>query len=412
MEVTEQVAETVDVAATDKTETTTEVAVDAVAEGTPATEAAATPTPVATPAKPNEKKKKKDKKPENPLENEFRDYFKYQEQLTRVPPHRVLALNRGERAKVIRVRIDADFDVMVQEAEKLLVPAEHPHGDFLRSCVKDALTRLVFPSLERELRRELTDSAEAHAVDVFAKNLRNLLLMAPVRSRRVMALDPGFKSGCKIAVLDEFGNLLDHVVIHLIGKPERKAEGRAKVVELIKQHAVTVLAIGNGTACRETEEFVADILANELANETLAYMIVNEAGASVYSTSQLGREEFPNYDATLRGAISIGRRMLDPLSELVKIDPANLGVGLYQHDVKAKHLRASLDAVVESCVNYVGVDLNTASPALLRYVSGLNQLKARQIYDYRTAHGPFKNRAQIQEVPVSVMPASSKPLGS
>jgi transcriptional accessory protein Tex/SPT6 len=344
-------------------------------------------------------KPKKPEKNENPLENEFRDYFQYTEQVLRVPPHRILALNRGERAKVIRIRLDADLDAMHREAEHLLVPKDHPHADFLKPIARDALARLVIPSLEREIRREMTDFAETHAVDVFAKNLRNLLLVAPVRNRRVMALDPGFKSGCKIAVLDEFGNLLDQTVIHIIGKAERKAEGRAKVVELIKQHGVTVLAIGNGTACRETEEFAAEILANELADETLAYMIVNEAGASVYSTSQLGREEFPNYDATLRGAISIGRRMLDPLSELVKIDPANLGVGLYQHDVKAKHLRASLDAVVESCVNYVGVDLNTASPALLRYVSGLNQLKGRQIYDYRQANGPFKSREQLKEVP-------------
>lgn len=362
------------------------------------------PAAIAKPAeaKPAVKKsypKKPEKKLENSLEHEFRDYFAYQESLSRIPPHRVLALNRGERAKILRVRVDADFEAMHKTADELLVPREHPHADFLRACVRDALTRLVIPSLEREVRRELTDFAETHAVDVFAKNLRNLLLQAPVRARRVLALDPGFKSGCKIAVLDEFGNLLDHGLIHIIGRAERQAEGRAKIVEWIKLHGVNVLAIGNGTACRETEEFVAGILAEELKDEPLAYMIVNEAGASVYSTSQLGREEFPNYDATLRGAISIGRRMLDPLSELVKIDPANLGVGLYQHDVKAKHLRASLDAVVESCVNFVGVDLNTASPALLRYVSGLNQLKARQIFDYRSANGPFKNRSQLQEVP-------------
>jgi transcriptional accessory protein Tex/SPT6 len=382
-------------------ETPPPVAEAATAGAAPAAEATPAPAAKASQAK-GQKPKGKPKKPEkneNPLENEFRDYFQYTEQVLRVPPHRILALNRGERAKVIRIRLDADFEAMHREAENLLVPKDHPHADFLKPIARDALTRLVIPSLEREIRREMTDFAETHAVDVFAKNLRNLLLVAPVRNRRVMALDPGFKSGCKIAVLDEFGNLLDQTVIHIIGKAERKAEGRAKVVELIKQHGVTVLAIGNGTACRETEEFAAEILANELAEETVAYMIVNEAGASVYSTSQLGREEFPNYDATLRGAISIGRRMLDPLSELVKIDPANLGVGLYQHDVKAKHLRASLDAVVESCVNYVGVDLNTASPALLRYVSGLNQLKGRQIYDYRLANGPFKSREQLKEVP-------------
>jgi transcriptional accessory protein Tex/SPT6 len=336
---------------------------------------------------------------EDKLVHEFRDYFNYQEQLGRVPPHRVLAINRGERARILRVKVDMDTAEIGRVAEELLVPRDHPHGDFLRGCVRDALARLVIPSLEREVRRELTENAETHAVEVFAKNLRNLLLQPPVRNRRLVAIDPGFKSGCKVAVLDEFGNLLDHTVIQIIGKAERRQEGRAKLVELIRKHAATVLAVGNGTACRETEELVAELVGEELKDDGVAYVIVNEAGASVYSTSPLGREELPQYDATLRGAISIGRRLQDPLSELVKIDPASIGVGLYQHDVKAKHLRASLDAVVESCVNYVGVDLNTASPALLRYVSGLNQLTARRLYDHRTQNGPFKNREQLKEVP-------------
>lgn len=329
---------------------------------------------------------------------EFRDYFEYQEQLTKIPPHRILAINRGEKAKMLRVRIDVDLDELHRTADELLVPAEHPHAEFLRGCARDALARLVLPSLEREIRRELTEIAETHAVGVFAKNLRNLLLQPPIRGRRVLAVDPGFKSGCKLAVLDEFGNLLDHAVVHLIGKAEKKAEARAKMVELIKQHSVSATALGNGTACRETEQVLAELVAEELKDDNVAYTIVNEAGASVYSTSPIGREEFPTYDATLRGAISIGRRLQDPLSELVKIDPANIGVGLYQHDVKAKHLRTSLDAVVESCVNYVGVDLNTASPALLRYVSGLNQLTARRVYDHRTANGPFKSLEQLKEV--------------
>ena len=261
------------------------------------------------------------------------------------------------------------------------------------------LQRLVLPSLEREIRREMTEAAEAHAVIVFAKNLRNLLLLPPVRGRKVLAIDPGFKSGCKLAALDEFGNLIDQVVIHLVGKAERRVEGRTKLVELVKQHSLPVIAVGNGTACRETEELLGELLTNELKDDGVAYVIVNEAGASVYSTSPIGREELPQHDATLRSAISIGRRLLDPLSELVKIDPGSLGVGLYQHDVKAKHLRTSLDAVVESCVNYVGVDVNTASPALLRYVSGLNQLTARRLYDHRSANGPFRNREQLKEVP-------------
>jgi uncharacterized protein len=329
---------------------------------------------------------------------EFRDYFEFKESLNKLPPHRILAINRGERAKVLRVKIETDEKALLAETKAVLAPADHPHVEFLRACARDALERLVLPSLEREIRREMTEAAEAHAVNVFARNLRNLLLLPPVSGRRVLALDPGFKSGCKLAALDEFGNLLDQTVIHLVGKEERRLEGRKKLVELIKQHNLVVMALGNGTACRETEELLGELLANELKDDGVAYVIVNEAGASVYSTSPLGREELPQYDATLRSAISIGRRLLDPLSELVKIDPGSLGVGLYQHDVKAKHLRVSLDAVVESCVNYVGVDLNTASPALLRYVSGLNQLTARRVYDHRLANGPFRNREQLKEI--------------
>ncbi len=329
----------------------------------------------------------------------FRDYFEFSDAIQKVPEHRVLAINRGEKAKALRVKVEADLEAMQALVDEAVCPADHPHLDFIRGCGRDALTRLVYPSLEREVRRELTDWAEAHAVEVFARNLRNLLLQKPVCGRRVLAIDPGFKSGCKLAALDEFGNLLDQAVIHVVGKTERKQQGREKLAELVATHALSLIAIGNGTACRETEELISDLLSAELADKGAAYVIVNEAGASVYSTSPLGREEFPEYDATLRGAISIGRRLQDPLSELVKIDPASIGVGMYQHDVKAKHLRASLDAVVESCVNYVGVDLNTASPALLRYVSGLNQLTARRLYDYRTQQGPFRSREQLKEVP-------------
>ena len=329
----------------------------------------------------------------------FRDYFNYGEEIRKVPPHRVLAINRGERAKVLRVKVECDMESVCKAAEEMLVPAGHSHAEFLRGCVRDSLTRLIVPGLERELRRELTDRAELHAVNVFAKNLRNLLLQPPIRNRRVLAVDPGFKSGCKLAALDQFGNILEHSVIYLIGRSQRHEAAKQTVIDLVDRFKLTVVAIGNGTACRETEDFFANLIEAELAERGVAYVIVNEAGASVYSTSQLGREEFPSYDATVRGAISIGRRLQDPLSELVKIDPASIGVGMYQHDVKAKHLRVSLDEVVESCVNYVGVDVNTASPALLRYVSGLNQLTARRVYEYRRQNGPFKNRQQLMEVP-------------
>lgn len=351
------------------------------------------------------REKKKQKKPlskaekkAHDLQRAFRDYFKYSEAVGRVPPHRVLAINRGEKIRVLRVKIESNIAAMERFIDEQIVPHGHPHADFLRGCARDALQRLILPSLERELRREMTDDAERHAVEVFAKNLRNLLLQPPVREHRLLALDPGFKSGCKFVALDEFGNLLEHGVVFVVGNAQRRAESKAKLVEIAKKHESKVIVIGNGTACRETEKFVADMLGTDLAGSGVSYVIVSESGASVYSASPLGREEFPDCDATVRGAVSIGRRLQDPLSELVKIEPASLGVGMYQHDVKAKHLRDSLDGVVESCVNYVGVDVNTASPSLLRYVSGLNQLTAQRIYDHRKEHGPFKSRLQLKEV--------------
>ncbi|HUT11459.1 MAG TPA: Tex-like N-terminal domain-containing protein [Thermoguttaceae bacterium] len=344
------------------------------------------------------KKELKKKQAEEKKVKEFHEYFDYREEIKKIPPHRVLRINRGERAKVLRVKVECDVEAMQQAMDELLVPPEHPHAEYLRGCAHDALSRLILPALEREVRRELTDRAETHAVSVFARNLRNLLLQPPVRNRRVLAVDPGFKSGCKLAALDQFGNMLAQDVIYLIGRPERRTQAEQKIVELVRRFQLSVVVIGNGTACRECEKFFSDLLAGELKDQNGAYVIQNEAGASVYSTSRIGREEFPDYDPGLRSSISIGRRLQDPLSELVKIDPANIGVGLYQHDVKAKHLRDSLDEVVESCVNYVGVDVNTASPALLRYVSGLNQLTARRIYEHRMQHGPFRRREQLKEV--------------
>lgn len=344
-------------------------------------------------------KQQRKKKAEERRLKAFADYFQYSEAVRRIPPHRVLAINRGERARILRVKIECDLEEMYRVVDEVCVPPEHPHGDFLRGCARDALVRLILPSLEREIRRELTEQAESHAVGVFARNLRKLLLQPPVRDRRVLAIDPGFTSGCKMVALDQFGNVLGHDTFYLVGKPERREEAKRKIAEMIDHFQLDTIAIGNGTASRQTEEFVAQLLGNELKGRNVAYVVVNEAGASVYSTSRIGREEFPQYDAAVRGAISIGRRLLDPLSELVKIEPANLGVGLYQHDLKANHLRESLDAVVESCVNYVGVDVNTASPALLRYVSGLNQLTAWRLYEYRVQNGPFRSRQHLRQVP-------------
>jgi uncharacterized protein len=504
---------------------------------------------------------------------EYKDYFQFSESVRHIPPHRILAINRGEKENALKIHLEWNKEVVFRDAlhavaeaalkrpappgpaptpappaeaaapatepteaaaapaatESLEAPAatpapvedpplpspvaetppapaplslpeprttgeqvspnsayRTPHAEFLRKVIQDALDRLLIPSLEREIRRELTEEAEEHAVSVFARNLRSLLLQPPLRGRRALAIDPGFRSGCKVAALDETGTLLEHAVIYPhtpaprhdrkdkgeakkdeppkdgvpkeeqkptepvavatavptevapapgvelapqaptpelasapaaevvtapmaeAPKPEepkkeepkkdtRRADAKAKLHEMVTRHGLNVIALGNGTACRETEELIAELIAEQLPE--MAYVIVNEAGASVYSASVVGREEFPDYDATLRGTISIGRRLQDPLSELVKVEPQHIGVGLYQHDVSPKQLKESLEGVVESCVNQVGVDLNTASVPLLRHVSGLNQLVARELVDYRKQHGPFKSREQLQQVP-------------
>lgn len=333
------------------------------------------------------------------LENSLRDYFDYSESVDKIRAHRILAINRGERAKILRVRVEGDLEALTAAAIETLVDRTHPNAEFLCECARTSLTRSILPSLERELRREMSEAAETHAVSVFAKNLRKLFLQRPVHGRRVLAVDPGFKSGCNLAALDEFGGVLQHETVFLIGDDGKREAAQAKIVEFVTAHNLSVIAIGNGAACRDAEQLVATAIGHELKDRGVEYVMVNEAGASVYSTSPIGREELPDFDATIRSAVSIGRRLLDPLSELVKINPANIGVGMYQHDAKAKHLRESLDAVVASCVNFVGVDVNTASPSLLSYVSGLNQLTARRLYEYRLEHGPFRNREQIREVP-------------
>jgi uncharacterized protein len=462
---------------------------------------------------------------------EYKDYFEFSEPVRHIPAHRILAINRGEKGNALKTRLEFNAEAVQQAVLSKLPLADHPHAEFLKKVADDALTRLILPSLEREIRRELSDEAEEHAVRIFARNLHSLLMQPPLRGKRVLAIDPGFRTGCKVAALDEIGNLLEHGVIYPHTKPDKdrskrgekpteerpksetpsapvpapempptvslqveappvlsmsettappaeettelppsapdaasgtsdltipvsevasatlvpsaggatvefiiaapspvaqvggvttvsaagpqvgeplavpaisaraaaRKEAKEKLEELIRNQRLNVIAIGNGTACRETEEVVSDLIQERLPD--MAYVIVNEAGASVYSASPVGREEFPDFDATLRGTISIGRRLQDPLSELVKIDPQNIGVGLYQHDVHLRRLRESLEAVVESCVNQVGVDLNTASVPLLRHVSGLNQLAARELVDYRKQHGPFKNRDQIRNVP-------------
>ena len=329
--------------------------------------------------------------------HEYRDYFEFSESVSKIPPHRVLAINRGEKSGALRIKFEWDDAAVGQSSEAHYRWDSHPQREFLKSCLADALSRLVQPSLEREIRRELSDKAESQAIDVFARNLRSLLLQPPMRGQRVLAIDPGFRTGCKTAVLDEFGNLVVSDVVYVTGNAEKRAGCSARLAELMREHNCQVVVIGNGTACRETEDLVTEMIAKELPEAR--YVIVNEAGASIYSTSIVAREEFPNLDATGRGTISIGRRLLDPLSELVKIEPQHIGVGMYQHDVGKKELKESLDQVVESCVNFVGVDLNTASASLLRRVSGLNQLIARRVVEWREQNGRFNSRRQLLEVP-------------
>lgn len=327
----------------------------------------------------------------------YRNYFEFTQRAIDIPPHRAMALNRGEKEGDLKVRFEWDEQRAQSAVAQRLNLEAHRFAPFLMRCLADALGRLIKPSLERELRRELTERAEAHAVSVFARNLRNLLLQPPLPGKRVLALDPGYRTGCKLAVLDECGRALATDVISITGSAEKKEATKAKLAAILNECECRLIAIGNGTACRETEELVAETISEKVSD--VRYAIVNEAGASIYSTSAVAREEFPDLDATVRGTISIGRRLQDPLSELVKIEPQHLGVGMYQHDISPRLLRDSLEEVVESCVNYVGVDLNTASASLLTYISGFNQLIARRVVEHREKIGRFSNRAQLRDVP-------------
>lgn len=327
----------------------------------------------------------------------YRDYFEYSEAVNKIPPHRVLAINRGDKAGALRVKFTWDADSAQAKTVSRLKLHEHRFAQLMMDVSADALSRLILPSLDREIRKDLTQRAEQQAISVFAQNLRNLLLQPPVRNHRVLAIDPGFRTGCKLAVLDETGNCLATDLVFIIGSQEKKAAAKDKLAALLTEHGCELIAIGNGTACRETEEMVADLIAD--AHPDVRYVIVNEAGASIYSASEAAREEFPDHDATTRGTISIGRRLQDPLSELVKIDPQHIGVGMYQHDVSPKRLKESLDQVVESCVNHVGADLNTSGTALLSHVSGLSRRTAGNIVAWRNEHGPFRSRRQLMKIP-------------
>ena len=328
--------------------------------------------------------------------NEFENYFDYSEPVWKIPPHRTLALNRGEKEEVLRIRFEWDRIVAARAISGQYDLSTHAHGEFLYQCVQDALDRLIHPSIEREVRREITEQAEEHAIGVFAKNLRSLMLQPPLKNEGVLAIDPGFRTGCKVAVLDERGQCQHTDVVYVTGSAEKRQGTLQKLADLLNRFGCKLIVIGNGTACRETEELISQLIADHCPD--CRYLIVNEAGASIYSASTIARDEFPDYDATVRGTISIGRRLQDPLSELVKIEPQHIGVGMYQHDMNPRQMKESLDGVVESCVNYVGVDLNTASASLLKYVSGFSQLIARRVVEWREANGSFSSRQQLLEV--------------
>jgi len=329
-------------------------------------------------------------------ETKFKNYYDFSEPLARMPSHRILAIRRGEKEKVLRVTMEMTDDLYVGYLQNLVVKGDTIWKPFIEAMCKDAWERLLKPSLETEVRLLMKEKAEQEAFGVFSKNLRDMLLAPPAGHKAVLALDPGFRSGVKVAVMDENGKFLDHTVIFPV-EPKKDVIGSKKTIkELVAKYNVELIAIGNGTASRETDAFVADILP-DLKPRPIK-VIVNESGASVYSASQIAIDEFPKEDVTTRGAISIGRRLQDPLAELVKVDPKAIGVGQYQHDVNQKELQKRLDEVVESCVNMVGVDLNSASEPLLASVSGINKTLAHNIVEHRNQHGAFVTRMQLQQV--------------
>nr|WP_154892583.1 Tex family protein [Paenibacillus xylanexedens] len=331
-------------------------------------------------------------------ESVYENYYDYRELAKKMPPHRILAINRGERESILKVGLEVPPEPAHRHMEGQIIKGASAVQDVLRAVIEDAYKRLIAPSIEREVRAELTEKGESQAISVFSANLRNLLLQPPIHGKRVLGVDPAYRTGCKLAVVDDTGKLLEVAVTYPTPPHNKKREAAEVFHRMIKQYDIGLIVIGNGTASRETEQFVAEII-QENGDESLVYLIVNEAGASVYSASKLAQEEFPDLDVAERSAASIARRVQDPLAELVKIDPKAIGVGQYQHDVSQKILEESLKAVVESAVNHVGVDVNTASPSLLSYVAGVNATIAKNIVKYREENGRFTNRRQLQKVP-------------
>ena len=330
-------------------------------------------------------------------ETPYQMYYDYSEPVEKLVGHRVLALDRGEREGILKVSISLPDGKGEAVMIRKFVKNDSPCGLLVKSAAEDAFSRLLFPAVEREVRRELTETAAAAAIKVFASNLRQLLMGAPIKNKTVLGVDPGYRTGCKLAVVDPTGKVLDTGVAYItIGEGVKMEQGKETIRRMINEHHVTAVSIGNGTASREAEAVVADVL-KSISFET-AYMVVSEAGASVYSASELAAEEFPEYDVSLRSAVSIARRLQDPLAELVKIDPQSIGVGQYQHDMPKNELKSALDGVVEDCVNHVGVDLNTASFSLLSHIAGINKTIAKNIVSYRSENGAFTDRKQLKKV--------------
>ncbi|MBS4192508.1 RNA-binding transcriptional accessory protein [Bacillus sp. FJAT-49705] len=328
----------------------------------------------------------------------FEMYYEYEEPISKIVPHRTLALNRGESEEILRISIKPNIDFILKYLHKKWVKKESsPVATLVQEAYEDGYKRLIQPSIEREIRNELTEKAEEQAIKIFSENLRNLLLQPPLKGKVVLAVDPAYRTGCKLAVVDETGKVLKIGVIYPHPPVSKAKEAKTQIIDIIHAFQVKMIAIGNGTASRETEQFIADIL-KELKEEVF-YLIVNEAGASVYSASDLAREEFPDLQVEERSAVSIGRRLQDPLAELVKIDPKSVGVGQYQHDVSQKRLTESLAFVVETAVNQVGVNVNTASPSLLQYVAGLSKTVANNVVKMREEEGKFSNRKQLKKIP-------------
>lgn len=331
----------------------------------------------------------------------YKMYSDYSESIGKIPSHRVLAIDRGEREEALKVSLEADSQAALHLLEQELIRKNSPFAKQLREVCEDSYKRLLFPSLERQIRAQLTERADAQAIGVFSENLKNLLMQPPVKGAVTMGFDPAYRTGCKIAVVDPTGKVLDTTVVYPTPPASRTEEAKKILTQLIQKYGVTVIAVGNGTASKESEIFVAQLLGelNPKLQRKVSYMVVSEAGASVYSASELGAKEFPQFDVSLRSAVSIARRLQDPLAELVKIDPKSIGVGQYQHDMPAKEMDAALGGVVEDCVNRVGVDLNTASQSLLSYVAGINQTVAKNIVSYREESGSFTKRSQLMKVP-------------